>query len=124
MMLTPTSAKTAIQSAVSPTLASASNGNLDRKREHDILACDFQDPLREPDGQRKLQGVVVHQYDIRGFHGGVAAECAHRHADVRARQHRRVVDSVADEHQAPCLRSDNSVSTCFTLSAGSSFAYV
>ena len=78
---------------------------------------------RDPDGLGDLQGIVVHQHNVRGLDGGVAAHGAHGDADVRAGQHRRVVDAVADKGEL-VLRafSASSFSTSATLSPGQQLA--
>ena len=48
---------------------------------------------------RDLQRVVIHQDDVRCFDGGVRSERAHGDADVRPREDRRVVNSVADKSE-------------------------
>ncbi len=40
--------------------------------------------------------VVAHERDVGGFDGDVAADGAHRDADVGGRERRSVVDAVAD----------------------------
>ena len=51
-----------------------------------------------------LHRVVVHQHHVRRLDGSVRAHGAHRDADIRAAQHRRVVDAVAHKGKLCLLR--------------------
>ena len=72
-------------------------GKFHDEGEHDVLPHDADALARDADGLGDLQGIVVHQHNVRGFDGGVAAHGAHGDADVRAGQDGRVVDAVADK---------------------------
>ncbi len=50
--------------------------------------------MHRDDDLRKL---VFHQHDVRRLDGRVAAQAAHRDADVGLRQNRRVVDAIANK---------------------------
>ena len=75
----------------------------DAEREDDILVHDAHRPACDPDGERDLFEIVIHQNDIRGFNGGIRAHRAHGDADIRAGKDRRVVDAVADERELPVM---------------------
>ncbi len=49
----------------------------------------------------ELGGLVGHQNDIGRLNRRIGAKTTHGHADVCARQHRRVVDPVSDKQQFP-----------------------
>ena len=56
------------------------------------------------DGLGDLHRIVVHQHHVGGLDSRVAAHRAHSDADVRAGEHGRVVDAVADEGELRALR--------------------
>ena len=92
----PVSAMTAIQSVATPATASTRNAALSTS---DIAM--FARMLRtvarlEPNRVGDLRQFVGHQRDVGGFERGVAADRAHRDADVGGGKRRRVVDAVAD----------------------------
>ena len=45
---------------------------------------------------RKLPDLVVHERDICSIHGNITAHTAHRYADIRFFECRRIVYAVAD----------------------------
>lgn len=96
---TPTSAKTAIHMLASPVGAQHQYQRLDRQGEDNILPDDLHGAAGKPNGQRQLAGGIVHQDDISGLNGGIAAQGAHGDTDIGAGQNRSIIDAIADEHQ-------------------------
>lgn len=54
-------------------------------------------PPGEGHEMRQLLHLIVHQRDIRGVHGDIAAHAAHGDADVRLFECRRIVHAVAGQ---------------------------
>ena len=59
--------------------------------------------LAQAEGGEKIFQPVVHQHHVGLFQRGVGTARAHRHADVRGGQARRVVHAVADHRHAFAL---------------------
>ena len=56
--------------------------------------------LAQAEGGEKIFQPVVHQHHVGLFQRGIRTARAHRHADVRGRQARRVVHAIADHRHA------------------------
>ena len=118
--MTPTSAKMAAHMSADADGHQRQARELHHQREHDVLVHDADAFAGDPDGLGDLQRLVVHQHDVGGLDGGVAAHGAHGDADVGTAQHGGVVDAVAHEGQLARLPwRPSSSSTLLTLSAGS-----
>ena len=70
---------------------------LDGQRKDDVLPDEAHGLARDAHGQRELARIVVHEHDVRRLDGGVRADAAHGGAEIGAREHRRIIDAVADE---------------------------
>ena len=77
---------------------------LDDEREHDVLLDDADALTGNFDGLCNLHRVIVHEDNVCGFDGGIAAHGAHGDADIGTGEHRRIVDAVADEREVCFLR--------------------
>ena len=72
-----------------------------RHRKRHVEPDRFHHPLRQRHQVRKLLDLIVHQRDICRVHGDITARRAHRDADRRLFQSRRVIDAVSDHaHRA------------------------
>ena len=71
--------------------------SLDGQRKDDVLPDEAHGLARNAHGQRELARIVVHEHDVRRLNGRVRADAAHGGAEIGAREHRRIVDAVADE---------------------------
>ena len=96
---TPTSAKTAIHMLASPVAPSTSTSALTARAKITFCQTIFHGAAGKPNGQRQLAGRIVHQDDISGLNGGIAAQGAHGDTDIGAGQNRSIIDAIADEHQ-------------------------
>lgn len=94
---TPTSAKTASHMFAKPPDTQHHHQQFHRKSKDDILMHNPHRPARVADALRNLRRIVVHQHNIRRLDCGICADAAHRNADIRAAQHRRIVDAIARE---------------------------
>ena len=92
---TPTSAKTAIHMLASPVAPSTSTSALTARAKITFCQTIFM-VRRDPHGQRDLGRVVVHQDNVRGLNGGIAAQGAHGDTDIGAGQNRSIIDAIAN----------------------------
>lgn len=67
-----------------------------RHREGHVQLDRGHHPLGERYQMRKLPDLVVHERDICSIHGNITAHTAHRNADIRFFECRRIVYAVAD----------------------------
>ena len=102
-IMTPTSAKIASHMFARPSAPSDQADELDADGKDDVLVDDAQALAGDPDRLGDLHRIVVHQDHVRGLDRRVRPHGAHGDADVRAAQHRRVVDAVAHEGELCAL---------------------
>ena len=72
-------------------------------------------PARVADALRNLRRIVVHQHNIRRLDCGIRADAAHRNADIRAAQHRRIVDTIACERHGVAVTQQTFERAYFVL---------
>ena len=77
---------------------------LDRQRKDNVLIGNAHALAGDAHRKADLCRVIVHQHNVGGLDGGIAAQRAHRNADVSAHQHRCIVDAVTHKGQLFFLR--------------------
>ena len=82
IIMTPTSAKMAAHMFARPNAVSARQPNLTIEREHDVLLDDADALTGNFDGLCNLHRIIVHEDNVCGFDGGIAAHGAHGDADI------------------------------------------
>ena len=90
------SATTAIQSVATPATAKTTQASLMAMARATFARMVASVDAAEADGERHCAQIVGHERDVGGLDGGVGAGGAHRDADIRRGERRRVVDAVAD----------------------------
>ena len=108
----PVSATMAIHSDDSPAMAIARNAAFTPSASAMFIAHGADRRAAEPNRERQARQFVAHQRHVSGLERRVAADGAHRDADIRRRQGGRVVHAVADHaHLSPRSRRPRTAST-------------
>ena len=74
--------------------------SLDTQGKDDVFVYDAKAFAGNTHGQSDLCRIVVHQHDVSGFYGSVAAHGAHGDTDIGPGQNRSVIDAVACESKS------------------------